>query len=217
MIPPSWTSHADWQRLVAGEVNPLLTQFSTDTAKLTYSGNALKYLRVNSTADATELADAVMSVSVTTANGVSGTVATATTTPAITLTLGAITPSSVAATGIITSSGGQIGYATGAGGTVTQNTDKTTGVTLNKLCGTITMNNAALAASTAVSFTLTNNTIAATDLLILNIVGGATAGAYVVTVAAAAGSATITLLNVTAGSLGEAVQIRFAVFKSSNT
>lgn len=41
----------------------------------------------------------VTSVSVTTANGVSGTVATATTTPAITLVLGAITPSSVTTTG----------------------------------------------------------------------------------------------------------------------
>ena len=46
----------------------------------------------------------VTSVSVTTANGVSGTVATSTTTPAITLTLGAITPSSVAATGTVTGS-----------------------------------------------------------------------------------------------------------------
>lgn len=44
----------------------------------------------------------VTSVSVTTANGVSGVVATATTTPAITLTLGAITPTSVAATGNVT-------------------------------------------------------------------------------------------------------------------
>lgn len=43
-------------------------------------------------------AGSVTSVSVVTANGVSGTVATATTTPAITLTLGAITPTSVAAT-----------------------------------------------------------------------------------------------------------------------
>lgn len=41
----------------------------------------------------------VTSVSVTTANGVSGSVATATTTPAITLTLGAITPTSVAING----------------------------------------------------------------------------------------------------------------------
>lgn len=44
----------------------------------------------------------VTSVSVTTANGVSGTVATATTTPAITITLGAITPSSVVSSGSIT-------------------------------------------------------------------------------------------------------------------
>lgn len=43
----------------------------------------------------------VTSVSVTTANGVSGSVATATTTPAITLTLGAITPTSVVASGAI--------------------------------------------------------------------------------------------------------------------
>lgn len=49
----------------------------------------------------------VTTVSVTTANGVSGTVATATTTPAITLTLGAITPTTVAIGGgtAITSSG----------------------------------------------------------------------------------------------------------------
>ena len=44
----------------------------------------------------------VTSVSVTTANGVSGTVATATTTPAITLALGDITPTSVAASGNVT-------------------------------------------------------------------------------------------------------------------
>jgi hypothetical protein len=46
----------------------------------------------------------VTSVSVTTANGVSGSVATSTTTPAITLTLGAITPTSVAASGTVTGS-----------------------------------------------------------------------------------------------------------------
>ncbi len=46
----------------------------------------------------------VTSVSVTTANGVSGTVATPTTTPAISITLGSITPTSVAATGTVTGS-----------------------------------------------------------------------------------------------------------------
>ena len=46
----------------------------------------------------------VTSTSVTTANGVSGTVANPTTTPAITISLGAITPSSVAAVGTVTGS-----------------------------------------------------------------------------------------------------------------
>lgn len=46
----------------------------------------------------------VTSVSVTTANGVSGSVANATTTPAISLTLGAITPTSVSASGNVTGS-----------------------------------------------------------------------------------------------------------------
>lgn len=60
-------------------------------------------------ATAQEVADlggdgTVTTVSVTTANGVSGSVATATTTPAITLTLGAITPTSVAASGTVTGS-----------------------------------------------------------------------------------------------------------------
>jgi hypothetical protein len=69
----------------------------------------------------------VTSVSVATANGVSGTVATATTTPAITLSLGAITPSSVAATGTvagsnITSTGNVIGNAATATKWATQRT-----------------------------------------------------------------------------------------------
>ena len=47
----------------------------------------------------------VTTMSIVTANGVSGSVATATTTPAVTLTLGAITPSSVAATGFVSGVG----------------------------------------------------------------------------------------------------------------
>jgi hypothetical protein len=45
------------------------------------------------------------------------------------------------------SSTGGIGYATGAGGPVTQLTSKSTGVTLGKVAGQITMNGAALAAA----------------------------------------------------------------------
>jgi hypothetical protein len=46
----------EWQRLVACNVNPLInSQFSIDSSKLTYTGNAHKLLRINSTADGVEL------------------------------------------------------------------------------------------------------------------------------------------------------------------
>ena len=109
---------------------------------------------------------------------------------------------------------GAIGYATGAGGTVTQATSKATGVTLNKITGQITLNGAALAANTTVSFTLTNSEIAAGDLLLLNHVSGGTAGSYLLNAQAAAGSASINVRNVTAGSLSEAIVIGFAVLKA---
>jgi hypothetical protein len=109
-------------------------------------------------------------------------------------------------------SAGELGYTSAAQGTVTQATDKSTGVTLNKSMGRITMNNAALAGNTAVSFTLTNSTISAKDVLVVSISSGATAAAYATYVSSmTAGSAVISLRNMTAGSLSEAVIINFAV------
>ena len=108
------------------------------------------------------------------------------------------------------------GYVTGEGGTVTQATSKATGVTLNKKCGQITMNAASLAASTVVTFVLTNSTIAATDLLVLNHGSGGTAGSYLLNAQAAAGSASINVRNVTTGALAEAIVINFAVIKAVN-
>ena len=108
-----------------------------------------------------------------------------------------------------------VGYVTGAGGAVTQATDKATGVTLDKICGAITLNGAALAANAAVSFTLTNNQIAATDVVHVSIKSGATAGAYAVSVdAIAAGSCRISFRNLSAGSLSEAPVLNFAVVKA---
>ena len=106
------------------------------------------------------------------------------------------------------------GYITGEGGTVTQATSKSTAVTLNKKCGTITLNNAALAADAIVSFTLTNSTIAATDVVVLNHASAGTAGSYALNAQAAAGSALINVTNISAGSLSEAIVIRFAVIKA---
>ena len=110
----------------------------------------------------------------------------------------------------------EIGYATGAQGTVTQLTDKSTGVTLNKSAGRITMNNAALAAGAAVSFVLTNSSISINDTIIVNVSSnttGSALGAYTTYVSyLAAGSALITLRNLTAAtSYSEAVIINFAI------
>jgi len=108
---------------------------------------------------------------------------------------------------------GQLGYTTAGQGTVTQATSKSTAVTLNKSAGQITMNNAALAGATAVSFTLNNSLISTNDILILNIGAGATATAYTVyTSSISAGSAVVTLRNLTAStSYSEAVVINFAI------
>ena len=110
-------------------------------------------------------------------------------------------------------SNNQFGYTVAAQGTVTQLTSKSTGVTLNKSAGQITMNNAALAGADAVSFTLANNLISVNDIIILNVGSGATVAAYTTYVSSmAAGSAVITLRNLTAAtSLSEAVVINFAL------
>ena len=110
-----------------------------------------------------------------------------------------------------------VGYSTGTGGTVTQITSKATGVTLNKRCGQITMNNASLNAAAEVSFTLTNSVIAATDVVMVCVGSGATAGAYNIQCdAVAAGSCRISIGNMSSGSLGEAIVLNFVVIKAVN-
>ena len=82
--------------------NPVLALnepgIETDTRKLKYGDGATAWTTLAYSAAG---GGTVTSVSVTTANGVSGTVATATTTPALTLTLAAITPTTIVATGAV--------------------------------------------------------------------------------------------------------------------
>lgn len=108
-----------------------------------------------------------------------------------------------------------LGYGVGAGGTVVQATSKTTGVTLNKPAGVITMHNAALAASASVIFTLTNSLISATDNVAVDHgSAGGTASAYIVQrLTVSAGAVSIRVTNISAGSLSEAVSINFTVNK----
>jgi hypothetical protein len=115
----------------------------------------------------------------------------------------------------------EIGYSAAAQGTVTQATDKSTGVTLNKSAGRITMNNAALAGATAVSFILTNNLISANDTIVVCISSnttGSLAGAYTTYVSyLATGSALITLRNLTAAtSYSEAVIINYSIIHGAS-
>jgi hypothetical protein len=129
--------------------------------------------------------------------------------------IGAATGTSLSTTGnqVITGTGKQ-GYATGSGGVVTQLTSKATGVTLSKSTGQITLDGAALAASTTVSFTLTNTVIEAGDILIMNHISAGTAGSYLLNAQSAAGSASINVRNISLGSLSEAIVIAFAVIKA---
>jgi hypothetical protein len=78
---------------------PITLTTTGTTGAATFSGNTLNIPQYSSGGSGT-----VTTVGVTTANGVSGTVTNPTTTPAISLTLGAITPTSVAATGAVTGS-----------------------------------------------------------------------------------------------------------------
>lgn len=120
---------------------------------------------------------------------------------------------------LLAAEGQTIGYqgAAGTGGTVTQATNKATGVTLNKPVGQITLNNASLASATTVNFTLTNSYIGNTDLLVLNQTSTANAGGYYFNAICNAGNAQISVRNIMAASASDAVVIRYAVVKGEIT
>ena len=120
-----------------------------------------------------------------------------------------------AAAAILSSGIDGIGYSTGAGGTVTQATSKSTGVTLNKICGAITLNGAALNTMTAVTFTVTCSACAVGDIIEANHSSAGTNGAYLVKGGlAAAGSFTITVFNCSGGSLSEAIVVSYTIHKA---
>jgi len=129
----------------------------------------------------------------------------------VTPVIGAATGTSLTATGVIASTGtAGVGYATGAGGAVTQITSRTTGVTLNKTAGAITLVSAA-GSATAATFVVTNSTVAATDVIILNQKSGTDLYDLLVT-AVAAGSFNITF-RTTGGTTTEQPVFNFAVIK----
>lgn len=114
-----------------------------------------------------------------------------------------------------TSATAGVGYATGAGGTVTQATNKSTGVTLNKICGQITLASDNVGNGASRTFTVTNSAVASTDGALVWVASGGTVGAYELWVSAVgAGSFSITLRNISGGALNETPVLGFAVLKS---
>ena len=111
---------------------------------------------------------------------------------------------------LVTGAGG-LGYGTGSGGAVTQITSRTTGVTLNKTNGAITLFSAA-GVATAATFTVTNSTVAATDTIIVNQKSGTNFYVTIVT-AVAAGSFNITFFT-TGGTATDAPVFNYAVIKA---
>jgi len=112
---------------------------------------------------------------------------------------------------------GQMGYTTGSPTTpitsVTQLTSKATGVTINAAAGQIVTNNAALAAGAEVAFVVTSNSVSAYDIPVVALASGAaTAGTYLLSIAAVAnGSFTIVISNASGGSLSEALTLNFGI------
>ena len=122
-----------------------------------------------------------------------------------------------AASVLVASATGSLGYSTGAGGTVTQATSKSTAVTLDTPSGRITMNSAALAASTTVEFTFNNSLITNGTVLAISVTGNvATAAAYNIgTRSQAGGSIIIGIRNITAGSLSESMQLSYVLLNGA--
>lgn len=107
----------------------------------------------------------------------------------------------------------------GLGSTVTQLTNRSTGVTINALTGQITTDTTSLAAEAAAAFAVTNSYVAAGDVIVLSIASGTNGGNTSVAVTAvSAGSFTIRVSNnnAAAGTAETgAIVINFAVIKAA--
>lgn len=108
-----------------------------------------------------------------------------------------------------------IGYATGAGGAVTQITSASTGVTLNKVSGQVTTVALTTAAAAEEVFTVTNSTVAVTDTVVVSTTYAGAGTPSVSVKGMAAGSFVIVITNLHATAALDAVLvINFTVIKA---
>lgn len=110
-----------------------------------------------------------------------------------------------AVTGTVVNATTSIGYPVGTGGSVTQATSRTTGVTLNTITGQITLIAGTIGGHDADEFTLTNSAITANDVLVLGIKSGCDAATrkyyQVHVVSVSAGSCVISVGNIDNASI----------------
>ena len=118
---------------------------------------------------------------------------------------------------LLTSGTGALGYGTGAGGTVTQLTSKSTAVTLNKPSGRIYTSNTALAAGASATFVVYNSLVVANDVVVPNGVYATTDPTnYKIEVSRILdGYFLLKVTNISGGSLSEAVVINFVLIKGA--
>jgi hypothetical protein len=137
-------------------------------------------------------------------------------TPTTVVASGAISGTTITGSGAITTTGATAssGYATGAGGAVTQITNASTGVTLSKPCGQITTVALTTAGAAEERFTVTNTLVTATDTITLGTTynGGGTPMVGVLKVAA--GAFDIVITNLSASALDDVMVINFAIHKA---
>jgi|CryBogDrversion2_2_1035213.scaffolds.fasta_scaffold03147_2 hypothetical protein len=127
--------------------------------------------------------------------------------------LGTLT--SLLSSGSILSSGtAGIGYANGAGGTVTQTSSRTNTVTINHTTGAITLYSTTTTAGQVTTFIVTNSTVTINDIVSTSV--RTSTGVYFVNVTqVAAGSFSLSVYTPSAVVSAEAPVINFAVIKGS--
>jgi hypothetical protein len=121
----------------------------------------------------------------------------------------------LSATDIIST--GTLGYSASKFSTVTQQNNKTTGVTINTPSGQITTANAQMAPNANAVFAVTCSAVSARDAVVANVASGGTLGAYNVFVAAIAnGSFTLELKNVTNNAYSEAIKLNYIIIHTES-
>jgi hypothetical protein len=108
-----------------------------------------------------------------------------------------------------------MGYGTGAGGAVTQTTSKSTDVTINKICGKITLASGSILAGDIAFFTVFNSTCSTNDIVLLNLINANGEWYTCGLLGIGAGNFSVYIKNNDTVSRNETLVLRYAIFRSA--